>query len=93
MDAIVRGEVATLALAHSDRRTSFGFGWFAQYPGSHGCELLVLSQERFSPEQKMVQDLMTIVHCFSRLYVLRNYRTKLNEALEQDHAAGPSHTA
>ena len=33
----------------------------------------------------MVQDLLTIVHCFSaRLYGLRNCRKKLNEALKQD---------
>ena len=54
-------------------------------PKTHGCEVLVLNQERLSPEQEMVQDLMTIVHCFSsRLYGLRNYRKKLNETLKQD---------
>ena len=45
--------------------------------------MLVLNQERLSPEQEIVQDLMTIVHCFSsRLYGLRNYRKKLDEALK-----------
>ena len=35
--------------------------------------------------EEMVQDLMTIVHCFScRLYGLRNYKKKLAEALKQD---------
>lgn len=38
----------------------------------------------------MVQDLMTIVHCFSsRLYGLRNYRKKLNEALKKDSQYEP----
>jgi putative resolvase len=33
----------------------------------------------------MVQDVLTIVHGFSaRLYGLRNYRKKLNEALAED---------
>ena len=65
--------------------TRFGFEWFEQYAKTHGCEVLVLNQERLSPEQEMVQDLMTIVHCFSsRLYGLRNYRKKLDEALKQD---------
>lgn len=33
----------------------------------------------------MVQDLMTIVHCFSsRLYGLRKYKKKLKEALGGD---------
>jgi putative resolvase len=45
----------------------------------------VLNQEQLSPEQEMVQDLLTIVHCFSaRLYGLRNYRKKLDEALHLD---------
>jgi putative resolvase len=35
----------------------------------------------------MVQDLMTIVHCFSsRLYGLRNYRKALTEALKEPRA-------
>jgi predicted site-specific integrase-resolvase len=85
MDAIGRREVKTLILAHRDRLTRFGFEWFEHFAKSNGCELLVLNQERLSPEQEMVQDLMTIVHCFSsRLYGLRNYRKKLNEALKLD---------
>lgn len=73
MDAIGRGEVATLVLAHRDRLTRFGFDWFAHHAVLHGCELLVLNQEQLSPEQELAQDLMTIVPCFSsRLYGLRN---------------------
>lgn len=35
--------------------------------------------------EEMVQDMMTIVHCFSgRLYGLRNYRKKLKEAMDAD---------
>lgn len=65
-------------------------------PAANGCEILVLNQERLSPEQEMVQDLMTIVHCFSsRLYGLRNYRKKLAEALRQDayYATDPQNRA
>jgi predicted site-specific integrase-resolvase len=41
----------------------------------------------------MVQDLMTIVHCFSsRLDGLRNDRRQLRAALDKDgHAAGAPH--
>ena len=85
MDEIGQREIATLILAHRDRLTRFGFEWFEHYAQTHGCDILVLNQERLSPEQEMVQDLMTIVQCFSsRLYGLRHYRKKLNEALSQD---------
>ena len=44
----------------------------------------------------MVQDMMTIVHCFSRrLYGLKNYCRQLDTALSKDlnHVAGTSHPA
>jgi predicted site-specific integrase-resolvase len=83
MDDVGRCQIKILLLAHRDRLTRFGFEWFEHYTTTHGCEVLVLNQERLSPEQEMVQDLMTIVHCFlSRLYGLRNYRKKLQEALK-----------
>ena len=91
MDEIGRREVKTLILAHRDRLTRFGFEWFEHFARMNGCELQVLNQERLSPEQEMVQDLMTIVHCFSsRLYGLRNYRKKLGEALKKDAEHEPT---
>lgn len=91
MTGVDRREVKTLVLAHKDRLVRFGFEWFELFCADHGCEVLVLNQEKLSPEQEMVQDLMTIVHCFSsRLYGLRNYRKKLDEALKQEaHATDP----
>ena len=47
------------------------------------CQILVLNTEKLSPEEEMVQALMTITHCFStRLYGLRNYRKDLKKALK-----------
>jgi len=87
MDDIGMRQIKTLVIAHRDRLTRFGFEWFEHYAKINGCEVLVLNQERLSPEQEMVQDLMTIVHCFSsRLYGLRDYKKKLKEALGQDKA-------
>jgi putative resolvase len=87
MDAIVRGEVSTLVIAHKDRLCRFGFDWFEHVCKENRCTLLVLNTEKLSPEQEMVQDLMTIVHCFSsRLYGLRNYRKKLAAALKEKGA-------
>jgi putative resolvase len=85
MDRIEARQVSQLVLAHKDRLVRFGFSWFERFCAEHGTELLVLNNEQLSPEQEMVQDLLTIVQCFSaRLYGLHNYRKKLNEALTQD---------
>jgi predicted site-specific integrase-resolvase len=47
-----------------------------------------MNTEQVSPEQELVQDLITITHCFSsRLYGLRNYRTALEKAIKDDQSA------
>ena len=51
VDAVDAGEIATLILAHQDRLTRFGYAWFERFCQQHGCEILVLIQERLSPEQ------------------------------------------
>jgi putative resolvase len=85
MDRIEAREISHLVIAHKDRLVRFGFQWFERFCAEHGTDVLVLNNEQLSPEQEMVQDLLTIVHCFSaRLYGLRNYRKKLDEALKQD---------
>ena len=65
MDPIGRREVKGWILACRDRLTRFGFGCFEHDIRANGCDVLVLNQERLSPERGMVEDLMTGVHCFS----------------------------
>jgi len=85
MDRVGSGEVSRLILAHKDRLARFGFDWFEHFCEINGCEILILNAQTLSPQEEMVQDLMTIVHCFSsRLYGLRNYKKKLHEVLESD---------
>jgi len=95
-DAIARREVLVLLLARRDRLLRFGFEWFEHFAAVHGCELLVLNQERLSPEREMIQDLTRIVQDFSsRLHGLHRYRRQLETALKQDlgHASDVSSTA
>ena len=83
MEAVERREVKMLIIAHKDRLARFGFEYFSHFLSKHNCELVILNNEKMSPEQEMVEDLMTIIHCFSsRLYGLRNYRKSLKEALD-----------
>lgn len=82
INGITAGRVSKLIVAHKDRLCRFGYDLIRNICESHGCELIVVNIERLSPEQEMVQDLMTIIHCFSsRLYGLRNYKKTLQRAL------------
>lgn len=85
MDAIEAGTVGTLIVAHKDRLTRLGYEWFERFCQRHACDILVLNQEHLSPEEELVQDLLTITQVFSaRLYGLRNYRKQLHETLDAD---------
>jgi len=82
MDAIQAGTVAKLLIAHKDRLCRFGFDYFERMAKECGCELVVVNQESLSPQQEMVEDLLTIVHTFScRLYGLCRYKKMLKEDL------------
>lgn len=88
VDGIVAGRVERLVIAHQDRLTRFGFDLVGHLAQAQGAEIVVLNTESLSPEQEMVQDLMTITHCFSaRLYGLRNYRKALKKAISDDQGA------
>ena len=88
VDAILEGQVERVILAHQDRLARFGYQLLVHLCETHQCELLVMNTEELSPEQELVQDLLTITHCFSsRLYGLRNYRKALKKAIADDQSS------
>jgi predicted site-specific integrase-resolvase len=88
VDQILAGEVERVVLAHQDRLARFGYSLLVHLCQTHHCQLVVMNTEQLSPEQELVQDLITITHCFSsRLYGLRNYRKALEKAIKDDQGA------
>ena len=83
-DDILDGKVSKLLVAHKDRLCRFGFDYFKHICDKNGCELIVLNQEKLSPEKEMIEDLMSIIHTFScRLYGLRRYKKTIRDAIKQ----------
>ena len=72
---IINGSVGIIIVAHKDRLARFGFELIDNLAKQYGCEILVVNREELSPQQEMVEDLMSIIHTFScRLYGLRKYK-------------------
>jgi len=85
VDLVCSNNISEIIIAHKDRFARFGFDLLQYLCDRNSCKLTVINIESLSPEQEMVQDLMTIIHCFSsRLYGLRNYRKALKKALKND---------
>jgi predicted site-specific integrase-resolvase len=90
MEEIELGRVRRLIIAHKDRLVRFGFEWFAAFCQRHGTDLVIVNGDTLSPEQELVQDLLSIVHIFSaRLYGLRSYKKVIRDAaLQKDQTSG-----
>jgi putative resolvase len=88
IDAILEGQVERVVLAHQDRLARFGYQLLVHLCQTHKTELMVMNTQELSPEQELVQDLITITHGFSsRLYGLPNYRKALKKAIQDDQSA------
>jgi putative resolvase len=88
VDRIGVGAIETLVIAHKDRLARFGYGLIEHLCEIAACQLVVMNTETLSSEREMVEDLMSIVQCFSsRLYGLGNYRKALAKALSDDASA------
>ena len=73
------GLVKTIIVAHKDRFIRFGYDWFERFLKSNGVEIIVVNNEKASPEQELVNDLISIIHVFScRIYGLRKYKKQIS---------------
>jgi len=67
-------------VSHKDRFIRFGFEWFEKFVKSNGVELVIVNNEKLSPQEEIVQDIISILHVFScRVYGLRKYKKKIEE--------------
>ncbi|WP_416829686.1 IS607 family transposase, partial [Ectobacillus polymachus] len=76
-------EVKTILISHKDRFVRFGYEWFEGFLKKCGVKIVVVNNETLSPQEELVQDLISIIHVFSsRIYGLRKYKNKLKEDKE-----------
>jgi predicted site-specific integrase-resolvase len=74
------GLIKTILVAHKDRFIRFGFDWFERFLKSNGVEIIVVNNEKLSPQEELVNDLISIIHVFScKIYGLRKYKKQIKE--------------
>ncbi|WP_165847822.1 IS607 family transposase [Ammonifex thiophilus] len=79
-------KIRAVACTYSDRLTRFGFEYLEEYFSSFGVEILILNREEDkSPQQELVEDLLTIVTSFAgKLYGHRSHKVKkLKEEMKE----------
>lgn len=83
LERILKSDISILVVAYSDRLVRFGFPLIEWLCKKAGCKLVVLDERKLSPEQELVEDILSILHCFSsRLYGLRKYFNQVKKAVQ-----------
>ena len=76
---ISKGEIGKIYITYKDRFVRFGFDWFERYCNHHDCEIMIINNPDTSPQQELIDDLISIIHVFScRIYGLRKYKKDIS---------------
>lgn len=85
LERIHQRNVALLAVAYPDRLARFGFPLIEWLCEQCECKLVVLNESKLSPQEELIQDILSILHCFSaRLYGLRKYQKQAEKILQEE---------
>ena len=85
IDDCFQGKISKIYVSYSDRFVRFGFDWIQSILKTYtNTEIIVVENKLLTPEEEVVQDLITIINVFSsRVYGLRKYGKKLKKEMEQ----------
>ena len=72
---VMRKEVSKVIIAYPDRLTRFGFKTLEEFFKSYGTEVVVINKEEKTPQEELVEDLITIIsHFAGKLYGMRSHK-------------------
>ena len=75
---VMENKIKMIPVSHQDRFVRFGFDWFEKFCNKFNVEIVVVKNEKLSPHEELVQDIVSILHVFSgRLYGLRKYEKQI----------------
>ncbi len=80
LDEVMEQKIKTIVITHNDRFIRFGYDWFKRFCMKFHTTILVVNNEELSPQEELVQDIISILHEFScRLYGLRKYKKQIEK--------------
>ena len=80
LDEVMANKIKTIVISNKDRFIRFGYDWFEKFCEKFNTKIIIVNNETLSPNEELVQDIISIVHVFScRLYGLRKYKNQIKE--------------
>ena len=76
----MENKIDSIMITHRDRFVRFGYEWFERFLGKYNVKIVVVNNETLSPNEELVQDIISILHVFScKIYGMRKYKKKIEE--------------
>lgn len=60
----MENKVKMIFVSHKDRFVRFGFDWFEKFCNKFNVEIVVVKNDKLSPHEELVQDIVSILHVF-----------------------------
>ena len=80
LEEVMENKIKTIVISSKDRFIRFGYDWFEKICEKFNTKIIIVNNEAFSPNEELVQDIISILHVFScRLYGLRKYKNQIKE--------------
>ena len=80
LDDVMENKIKLIVVSNKDRFIRFGYDWFDKFCSKFNTKILVVNNDVLSPHEESVQDIVSILHVFSRrLYGLRKYKQIIKE--------------
>jgi putative resolvase len=80
LEEVMERKIKTIIISNKDRFVRFGFDWFEKFCMKFNTSIIVVNNEELSPQEELVQDIISILRVFScRLYGLRKYKKQIQE--------------
>jgi len=78
IEECMENKIDSIIVTHKDRFIRFGYEWFERFLAKFNVKIIVVNNELLSPQEELVQDIISILHVFScRIYGLRKYKKKI----------------
>lgn len=76
----INQKVQTIIISNKDRFIRFGYDWFERFLLNYGVNIIVVNNDKLSPNEELIQDLISIINIFScKISSLKKYKKSISE--------------
>lgn len=76
----INQKIKTIIISNKDKFIRFGYNWFEQFLLNYGVNIIVVNNDKLSPNEELIQDLISIIHVFScKIHGLKKYTKSISE--------------